>query len=180
MIRLNLYLTQMLILAVALALSLPLYGVARNVAYFSLPSAEQLVWAISIAIAVATGGILMERLLPPSWLDDGGVNRLVFALLSRKEIVLVCFLVGLCEEWLFRGGLQPLIGNGWTSLAFTLLHVRYIKKPLLFFGVFAISYVLGILFEASGGLIVPVLAHALIDLIQALYVKRRIEKERMT
>ncbi|MGO0060967.1 lysostaphin resistance A-like protein [Brevibacillus fluminis] len=180
MIRLNLYLTQVIILAVALSLSLSLHGLAQNAAYFHIPAFSQIVWAVLIAVAVAACSMMLERLLPENWMDDGGINKFVFSLLSRKEIVLLCFLVGLCEEWLFRGGLQPLIGNGWTSGVFTLLHIRYMKKPVLFIGVFAISYVLGMLFDASGGLIVPVVAHALIDLIQALYVKQRMEKERMT
>lgn len=180
MIRLNLYLTQAIILAVALSLSFSVHGVAHIASYFHFPSATQIAWAIGISVAVALCGILMERFLPRDWIDDGGINKLVFSRLSRGEITLLCISVGICEEWLFRGGLQPLIGNGWTSLAFTLLHVRYIKKPLLFFCVYVISYVMGMLFDSSGGLVVPMLAHAMIDLIQALYIKQSLGKERVT
>ncbi|MGE5701538.1 MAG: type II CAAX prenyl endopeptidase Rce1 family protein, partial [Clostridia bacterium] len=65
-----------------------------------------------------------------------------------------------------------------TSGLFTLLHVRYLRKPLLIIGVYAISYMLGYLFEWSNGLLAPMLAHTLIDLVQAFYLKRMIEQER--
>lgn len=177
-IRINLYLTQLLLLAVALTLSLYVHGVEQTIDYFHLPDSMTLLWASLFAALIAGGAILMEHVLPKDWMNDGGMNRLVFSHLSKLEIVIVCLMVGIAEEWLFRGVIQPFLGNGWTSGLFTLLHVRYLRKPLLIIGVYAISYMLGYLFEWSNGLLAPMLAHTLIDLVQAFYLKRMIEQER--
>ncbi|CFJ49846.1 CAAX amino terminal protease self-immunity [Mycobacterium tuberculosis] len=85
--------------------------------------------------------------------------------------VLVCFVVGFSEEWLFRGVIQPFAGNLWTSVIFTMVHIRYLRKPLLIASVFATSWLLGELFDAEGTLWLPIAAHIIIDMTLAFYLQ---------
>ncbi|WP_339167880.1 CPBP family intramembrane glutamic endopeptidase [Brevibacillus sp. FSL L8-0520] len=90
----------------------------------------------------------------------------------------LCCVIGIGEEWLFRGVVQPVIGNVWTSVLFTLVHVRYLSKPLLVGSVFVTSWLLGWLMETSGSLLPSILAHIVIDLLLAFYIQHGYSRER--
>jgi membrane protease YdiL (CAAX protease family) len=88
--------------------------------------------------------------------------------LSWMEIVFVSCCAGIGEEIFFRGGIQPLLGIGWTSLLFVLLHgyINPWNAPMTAYGVFmvlAIALLGWVAFE--WGLIVAIVAHAVIDVI---------------
>jgi membrane protease YdiL (CAAX protease family) len=156
-LRLHLYLTQGLVITAAAVASLLLHG-----------------WHGTVAVALLVAGVSigMDRFLPRRWQDDGSVNERIFLGLSLPQTFCLCALIGIGEEWLFRGIVQPLAGNGWTSLVFTLVHFRYLRKPLLLVSVFGTSFLLGILFELHGRLLPPVMAHIAIDFILAVYLQR--------
>ncbi|WP_292460170.1 CPBP family intramembrane glutamic endopeptidase [Methanothermococcus sp.] len=63
---------------------------------------------------------------------------------SLTNIIFLSFIVGLSEELLFRGALQPRFGNIYTSLLFTILHFQYFSIVALL-DIFLISYMLGII-----------------------------------
>ncbi len=176
-LRINLLLTQGIVLAVAVVASLFIHSFAGTVALFAYPGAKPMAWAVAVALFFVSLSLWMDRALPKQWVDDGEINRRLFHGLSLARTALLCVLVGVSEEWLFRGVLQPMLGNGWTSLVFTLIHFRYLRKAVLAATVFATSFVLGFLFDASGNLLAPILAHSLIDFLLALSIQRRSRRE---
>lgn len=168
---LNLWLTQGVILAIAATGSLFLHGWESTLAMFSLPSKSGLGWAAIVAAIVIALSIFMEHCLPKRWQDDGNINEQLFGQLSFVMTVLVCIVVGFSEEWLFRGVIQSFAGNLWTSVIFTIVHIRYMRKPLLIVSVFATSWLLGELFDAEGTLWLPIAAHIIIDMTLAFYLQ---------
>jgi membrane protease YdiL (CAAX protease family) len=171
-LRLNLYLTQGLVIASAAVASCLLHGWQETITLFSFPGWRDLAIAVAVALLVAGVSIGMERFLPRHWQDDGKVNERIFLGLSLPKTFCLCVLIGVGEEWLFRGVVQPLAGNVWTSLLFTFVHFRYLRRPLLLVSVFGTSYLLGVLFDLNGRLLPPVTAHIAIDFILAVYVQR--------
>ena len=88
--------------------------------------------------------------------------------LNWLEIVFVSACAGIGEEILFRGGIQPLLGIGWTSLLFVLIHgyLNPFNLPLTVYGLFMVGAiaVLGIA-AVNFGLTVAVVAHTTIDVV---------------
>lgn len=177
-LRFHLWLTQLIVLGLAAAGSLIFHGWEKSLALFHLAPARALLWSGGVALLVVLTSIAMDRYLPPKWQDDGDINERIFSGLSPWQTALLCIMIGLGEEWLFRGVIQPFAGNLWTSLLFTLVHVRYLRKPLLIGSVFLTSWLLGCLFEANGLLLPPILAHILIDLLLAFYIQCGCTRER--
>ncbi len=85
---------------------------------------------------------------------------------------------------LFRGVLQTHIGLWAASLIFAVLHFRYLSKWLLFIMVTAISFLLGLMYEWTGNLFVPMTAHFIIDAVFACQIRfehvRRINMTNMS
>ncbi|MDF2682044.1 MAG: family intrarane metalloprotease [Brevibacillus sp.] len=175
-LRLNLWLTQGLVLAVAAGSSFFFHGRSGTKELFVAPGWPSLGLALIVALLIVAASIAMDRYLPSSWQDDGSVNEMVFGSMSPFTTLLVCISVGVGEEWLFRGVVQPLAGNLWTSVIFALIHVRYLKKPLLFVSVFVTSMLLGFLFQREGTLWPSILAHIAIDLLLAFYLQFMLKK----
>jgi len=63
---------------------------------------------------------------------------------SITEVAFLSIVVGISEELLFRGALQPRFGNLYTSLLFTVLHFQYFSIVALL-DIFLISYMLGMI-----------------------------------
>lgn len=83
---------------------------------------------------------------------------------------------GTGEELLFRGAIQPLLGNGITSLIFISIHGYFkFKSPKhILFGVmmFGLSLLLGYLFEHAG-LISAMTTHAVYDMLMLKMVQAK-------
>jgi membrane protease YdiL (CAAX protease family) len=98
--------------------------------------------------------------------DDGGINRLLLTL-PMVTLVPMFALGAFSEELLVRGVLQTgavayfgsLGGVLVTSLIFTGIHFRYLKKPVLIGGVFLLSLILGSLYVVTESLWASIGAH---------------------
>nr|WP_276565021.1 CPBP family intramembrane glutamic endopeptidase [Brevibacillus halotolerans] len=128
-------------------------------------------YAVLLIVLVVASNIIIEKTVPPSWVDDGGMNERIFRSLSIPTTFLLCVAVGISEEWLFRGVIHELVGNVWTSILFTAIHFRYLQKPILIGMVFLTSYLLGILFTWTNSLITVMFVHATINFVLALFLK---------
>ncbi|WP_134683264.1 CPBP family intramembrane glutamic endopeptidase [Brevibacillus migulae] len=177
-LRLNLLVTQSFLLLLGIIGTLWQVGWKGTGDYFLVFNGIAALAAIGIAVMIALLSIGLEHFLPPHWQDDGELSRKLFTGMSIPSTFLVCVYVGLSEEWLFRGAIQPLLGNGWTSLLFAAIHVRYLRKPILLGSVFGTSLLLGWLFQYSQGLLAPIIAHSLLDFFLALYIRREGQSER--
>jgi membrane protease YdiL (CAAX protease family) len=94
--------------------------------------------------------------------------------LSTRACLLLAVASGLGEEALFRGALQPLLGYVATSLLFGLVHFAPRRELLPWTG-FAIvaGFGLGALYEATGNLVAPVVAHAGVNAVNLRLLTRR-------
>jgi membrane protease YdiL (CAAX protease family) len=135
---------------------------------------------VGLAAAIALGGINHFMLVraPSNWIVNG-VRAVydetlvpLFARISPAGVVVLGAAAGVGEEWLFRGVLQPVVGLLWASVAFGVAHVGGLR--MLPFGVWAsmMGLVMGGLAIATGGLIAPIVAHGVYDMLALEYIRR--------
>lgn len=172
-LRYNLLLTQGIIVVFALVGSWFVHSWVSFTQLFHFPGWQPIGYSVLFAFVIVIISVGSEKIFPKSWVDDGEINQRIFRNLSFTRTAMLCMIVGIAEEFLFRGVVQYWIGNGWTSLLFTLIHIRYLSKPLLLVMVFGTSYGLGSLFEDEHSLLVPIIAHSLLDFLSALIIQRR-------
>lgn len=143
---------------------------------FSIPSSILFIWwGLGLAAAVIVIDLLISRWVPEDAADDGGVNDRIFGNRPIWHIVVISFVVAVCEELLFRGAIQHAVGPYWTSIIFAAIHVRYLKHWIPTGLVFSISYGLGWIYIQSGTIWAPIIAHFVIDLIMGLIIRYRRE-----
>ncbi|WP_413790520.1 CPBP family intramembrane glutamic endopeptidase [Bacillus thuringiensis] len=172
-IRLNLYITQLIIIGIGCLLAYILFQDVKEV--FNLWKWEP-VSILIIGGLLAIGIVLLDyvamRVFPESWFDDGGINDKMFRGMSVLHLLVITFVIGFAEEFLFRGVVQAHFGIVIASLVFAVLHIRYITKPFLFCFVCFISFVFGYVFEWTGNLFITIFAHFLVDFIMGLQLRK--------
>ncbi|GAA0367162.1 CPBP family intramembrane glutamic endopeptidase [Bacillus horti] len=126
------------------------------------------------AVCVVTLDVVLMKLLPEDYFDDGGVNERLFRDVNVWQIAIIALGVAVVEEFLFRGVLQNLIGLFWSSVIFALLHFRYLKKWLYSVLIIGISLGFGFMYEWTGSLWGMILAHFLIDFILGILIRYRL------
>ena len=94
--------------------------------------------------------------------------------LSVPDALLLAVASGLAEEALFRGALQPRVGLRLASLLFGAVHFlpRRVLLPWTGFAVGA-GLLFGLLFEWTGNLVAPVVAHTVVNAVNLPMLVRR-------
>ncbi|KEK23746.1 CPBP family intramembrane glutamic endopeptidase [Bacillus gaemokensis] len=172
-IRLNLYITQLIIIGVGCLLAYILFP--NKDEFYNLWKWEPisiLVIGSGIACSIVLLDYLAMQVLPESWFDDGGINDRMFRGISVMHLLVITFAIGFAEELLFRGVLQTHFGLVIASVIFAVLHIRYIMKPFLFCFVCMISFVFGYVFQWTGNLFITIFAHFLVDFIMGLQLRK--------
>ena len=126
-------------------------------------------------------GILFYRLLPVlRRLSDELAPHLVDGAKGRN-LVLVSIFSGVGEESFFRGALQPEIGLLASSLLFGVLHVGPDRRYLVW-TVWAVGagFLFGLLYLWTGGILAPVTAHVLHNVVTLLLWKQSRKKQSRT
>lgn len=97
----------------------------------------------------------------------------VIGSLRSGEITLLALASGFAEELFFRGAMQPSLGLWWTSLIFGLVHVGP-RRSFFAWAVWAgvVGLALGSIFELTGVLWGPVLAHVWINQRNMTFIRR--------
>lgn len=126
-------------------------------------------WSIAAGLALAALTIASTRVLleRAAWARALRAEfRTVLEGARGAQLVALGLASGLAEELFFRGALQPWAGWIPTSIVFGLVHVGP-TRTLLPWTVWALAMgvLLGAIFEASGSLAGPVLAHVLVNAI---------------
>jgi uncharacterized protein len=122
-------------------------------------AASLLLGALTAAVTISLG-LLAYRLLPVlRELAEELAPRLVDRA-HRSSLVLVAIFSGVGEETFFRGTLQPEFGLVVASLVFGLVHVGPDRRYLVWtaWAILA-GFMFGALYEITGGLLAPILAH---------------------
>ncbi|WP_239421971.1 CPBP family intramembrane glutamic endopeptidase [Bacillus sp. CGMCC 1.16541] len=168
----QLYMTQLFLFSIALGIGFWKYkSVTEITSYFKFDFVPILLYGGGSAVIVVLVDILFMKLLPPHMYDDGGINKRIFKDLSLIQLILLCFVVAIAEELLFRGVLQVHFGIIWASIIFALMHIRYLSKWFLLVMVVTLSFFLGWLFELTQSLFVTIVAHFLIDFMLGLHIR---------
>lgn len=169
---LNLYFSQGLMIVLAILSSFFLFDsmnewfqqVQWNPAYF--------IWyGLLPALIIVSIDLILMKLLPESYYDDGGVNERIFQHRSFLQILYITLLIAISEEMLFRGVIQYEFGYFIASLLFALIHFRYLHKPVLLISIVLISFFIGYMYELTGNLAITIIAHFFVDFILALMIK---------
>ncbi|WP_416826763.1 CPBP family intramembrane glutamic endopeptidase [Ectobacillus polymachus] len=177
-LRLHLLITQAIIITLSVLLSYMLFhDVSKLYSLFVWDPIVILIGGGGIAGCIVLVDLVATKLLPEEWMDDGGINDRIFRGISVPYLFMLTLCIGFSEELLFRGILQTKFGIVASSIIFAVLHVRYLKKPFLFFFVLLISVSFGCLFVYTGNLLVPIFAHFLVDFIMGLHLRKVTEGE---
>ncbi|WP_019638968.1 CPBP family intramembrane glutamic endopeptidase [Paenibacillus fonticola] len=175
LLLINLYITQGLTLIIGIVI---LFFQKRNViSLLQFPeNTHFLFWGCGLAAAMFSLDFMLSRFVKEESLDDGGINEMLFRNRPIWHIAVICIIVSICEELLFRGAIQHGIGPYWTSIIFALIHIRYLRHWIPTGWVFLSSYALGYIYIQAGTLWAPIVCHFLIDFISGLVIKYRREK----
>jgi membrane protease YdiL (CAAX protease family) len=113
------------------------------------------------AVATVTMGLLAYRVLPVlREIAQELAPRLVDGA-SRGSLVLLAIFSGVGEETFFRGAVQQEFGLVVASLVFGLVHVGPDRRYLAWTAwAVQAGFLLGALYEVTGGLLAPILAHS--------------------
>ena len=174
-IILNLYLTQIITLSLALLLYYIIYGLKPIEIVLSLYPTnfiKSFQFGLIFAIIIVTLNIILTKKLPKELIDDGGINKKIFKNMPIWHIALISVTVGFTEELLFRGAIQSFIGFFWTSFLFTLIHFRYLRKVVLITITFLTSIGLGILVVYIDWF-AAFTAHVIIDFLLGFMLKKK-------
>ncbi len=85
------------------------------------------------------------------------------------DLLLLAAVAGMGEELLFRGVLQPLLGNFWSNVIFGLAHLITLPYAIL---AGLIGGYLGWLLDQSDNILAPIITHGLYDFLAFLVVAR--------
>ncbi len=133
--------------------------------------------AYSLALGLAFGALVVlgTRVLVPrfAWARDLHQElRPIARGISGTGIIVVAILSALGEELLFRGVLQPWLGLVPQALLFGVMHQVRGRSRWVWVGwATLVGLALGAIFELTGSLVGPLVAHAVINGLNLMYLK---------
>jgi membrane protease YdiL (CAAX protease family) len=141
------------------------------------PARDATIGLVAAASLAAANYLLLTR-APDNWLVDGVRTTYretivpLFGGMHPLGVIVLGAAAGVGEEWLFRGVVQPLTGLVVSSILFGAAHVG--SWRMLPFGVWAtgMGVIMGALAIATGGLVAPMVAHGVYDMLALEYIRR--------
>ncbi len=128
---------------------------------------------VATACVTVALGLGVYRLLPVMRRIADEIAPVLVDGTRSRDLVLISVLSGVGEEALFRGALQPEIGLVLTALIFGVVHIGPDRRYLVWtaWALFA-GFLFGVLYDITGGILAPVLAHSLHNTATFLIWKR--------
>lgn len=169
----HLYMTQLILLAITIILGFLLFD---HFSYLQTIEVHDVrIWLIGVpaGAAVVIIDIILMKLLPRSFYDDGGLNERIFKNRSVIHIAWIAAFVAFSEELLFRGVIQTKVGLVLASIIFAIIHYRYLFNWFLFSNIVILSFIIGSVYEWSNNLAITIIMHFTIDFLLGLYIKYR-------
>jgi membrane protease YdiL (CAAX protease family) len=165
-----------LALLASLALDQSLLFASSSAARAGVSWGRDVVAGLAAAVAVvAASALLTDHTRLGARLADALAQ--ILGPLRLRHCLLLAAASGVGEEALFRGLLQPLVGWVAASLLFGLAHFAP-RRDLLPWTAFAVAagFGLGALYELTGNLVAPVVAHAGVNAVNLWLLGRRAER----
>ncbi len=169
----HLYLTQLLLLVISFVLGIFLFDHFSFLQTVKFSDGRIYLIGIPAGLAVVLIDIILMKFLPPSFYDDGGLNKRIFKNRSILHIAWIAFFVAISEELLFRGVIQTKAGLILASIIFAIIHYRYLFNWFLFSNIVILSFFIGFVYEWTNNLAVTIVMHFTIDFLLGLYIKFR-------
>ena len=144
--------------------------------WLAAPYPERLALSIGLGLALGLAAVAMTPILVERTKWARTLHRElreIISPLSSAEITWLALASGFAEELFFRGAMQPVLGLLLTSLIFGAVHVG--PKPLFVAWTtwaFVMGLLLGLIFELTGVLWGPVLAHIWINQRNMAFIRR--------
>lgn len=126
---------------------------------------------------VAAAVLLVLSYFFEDWFESfRELKSIIMQVLGKASIPMAVYLAALTsvgEELLFRGAIQPFVGVLFTSILFGLLHMGHngIVSAWSFWALIA-GYMLGWMYEETGSLWPPIIAHFGVNTISILSLRR--------
>jgi membrane protease YdiL (CAAX protease family) len=147
-----------------------------DTSWLSAPYAVRLALSLGLGLALALVVVAMTPHLVErtNWARALHAElKEIISPLSSTEMTLLAVASGLAEELFFRGAMQPVLGLLLTSLIFGVLHVGPKRLFLAWASwAFVMGLVFGSIFELTGVLWGPVLAHVWINQRNMTFIRR--------
>lgn len=167
--------SQGVFLFISIVLSFFLFdSLADWISLFHFNMSEMVYFGIMPGIIMVLIDLVLMSILPSHYYDDGGINKRIFTNLSIPRIFVLTLLIAVSEEMLFRGVIQTTFGYLTASIIFALVHVRYLRKPVLLLSVLMISLFIGYMYEVTNNLLVSITTHFVIDFLLGLIIRYKI------
>ena len=135
---------------------------------------------VGLLLTLASG--LLYQLWPRYRQSADTYLKYILAPLLVADIPWLGILPGLSEELLFRGVMLPALGAGTTGLLFSsvgfgALHMADLKHWPYMIWATVVGGILGYSALATGNLMVPLVAHAMTNIVSALVWKLRLDPQ---
>lgn len=139
-------------------------------------TASAFLQGISLAILIIIASAIMTKVWPQYRISAEKYLDFVITPLAVPDLIWVGLLPGLSEELLFRGVMIPALGYDWfalvvSSVLFGVLHLNDRESWHYVTWAIIIGFVLGYSVYITGNLLVPVVAHVLINLFSSAFWK---------
>jgi uncharacterized protein len=167
----HLYMTQIILLGITFILGILLFDHFSYLKTIDFSDVRILLIGVPAGAFVVIVDIILMRLLPKSFYDDGGLNLRIFKNRSVIHIAWIAAVVAFSEELLFRGVIQTKVGLILASLIFAIIHYRYLFNWFLFSNIVILSFFIGAVYEWSNNLALTMIMHFTIDFLLGLYIK---------
>ncbi|MGE7950938.1 CPBP family intramembrane glutamic endopeptidase [Lysinibacillus xylanilyticus] len=157
--------------SVAIIFVLIVYDVFTIQNFLSIDRPFKMVMSVILAsCGLLLFGIILTLFIPSKYIDETNKSYQHYSLLG---IFAFMFTGALFEEVLFRGIIQNLLlvflEHQWTAIIITTLlflgiHTQYFKKPIMLINITVPSLILGWIYFKTNNILVPILAHFLMNL----------------
>jgi uncharacterized protein len=168
----HLYFTQFLLLTIGCGLGIFLFDTSSD--FWDQFQLSTSIFSVGMTsgLLIVMFDIVMMKVLPAKYYDDGGVNARIFTNRSMGEIALLAFFISVSEEVLFRGVLQFHFGLIVSSIIFALIHFRYWAHWFLIINILLLSFLIGFIYEFTDNLLVTIIMHFVIDFLLGLHMRK--------
>ena len=121
-------------------------------------------WIILLVVMQGVGGVAWQAINPEQVALVEGLSQKLYEGFTFWHWLALALGAGIGEEILFRGALQPILGIGFTSILFAIIHVQYGFLTPAILVLFLLSLILGFI-RRRHNTTVAILVHVGYDLV---------------